>query len=91
MSEEKQNQRGPENFITKKFFSNRVTLPKNQRVAPGNKTYASAAKYGENIMVIGDNHLKRMKQNLFNNVFENAKKFIKYFGGTKSEHMKHYV
>ena len=42
-------------------------------------------------MVIGNSHLKRIKRNLFNNSFDNAKSFIKYFGGAKTEHIKHYV
>ena len=42
-------------------------------------------------MVIGDSHLKRIKRNLFSNVFDNARDFIKLFDGAKTEHMKHYV
>ena len=42
-------------------------------------------------MVIGDSYLKRIKRNLFKNSFDNAKSFIKSFGGAKTKHMKHYV
>ena len=80
-----------DNCITEKYLNNHVTLRKNQRVVPGNKTYSSARKYAKKIVVIGDSHLKRIKRNLFNNSFDNAKSFIKPFGGAKTEHMKHYV
>ena len=84
--EGKKNQIRPDNCITEKYLNNHVTLRKNHRVVPGNKT-----KYGKKIMVIGDSHLNRIKRNLFNNSFDNAKSFIKSFGGAKTEHMKHYV
>ena len=42
-------------------------------------------------MVIGDSHLKRIKRNHFKNSFDDAKSFIKLFGGRKTEHIKHYV
>ena len=42
-------------------------------------------------MVIGYSHLKRIKWNLFKNSFDNAKSFIKSFGRTKTEHMKHVI
>ena len=87
----KQNQRRPDNCITKKYLNNQVTLRKKERVVQGNKTYASATKYGKNIVVIGDSHLKRIKPNLFKNSFDNAKSFIKSFGGAKAKHMKHYI
>ena len=75
--EVKKNQRRPDNCITGKYLNNHVTLRKNQRVVPGNKTYASVTKYGKKIVVIGDSHLKRIKRNLFKNSFDNAKSFIK--------------
>ena len=85
----KQNQRRPDNCITENYLNNHVTLRKNQSAVPENKTYASATKYGKNIVVIGDSHLKRIKRNLFKNSFDNAKSFIKSFAGAKTEHMKH--
>ena len=42
-------------------------------------------------MVTGDSHLKRIKQNIFENSFDNARSIIKSFGGAKTEHMKNYV
>ena len=88
--EGKKNQRRLENCITEKYLNNHVTLRKNQRVVPGNKTYASATKYGRKIMVIDYSHLKRIKRNPFNNSFNNALGFIKSFGGAKTEHTKHF-
>ena len=72
-------------------MNNHVTLRKNQRAVPQNKTYASATKYGKNIVVIGDSHLKRIKPNLFKNCLDNTKSFIKSFGGAKTEYMKHFI
>ena len=65
-------------------MNSRVTLRKSQRVVPENKTYASATKYTKKIVVIGDSHLKRIKQNLFKNSFDDDKSFI-------TLNMKHYV
>ena len=42
-------------------------------------------------MIIGDSRLKKIKRNLFNNPFNNAKNFIKPFGEEQTEHMKYYV
>ena len=33
-----------------------------QRVVPGNRTYASATKYGKKAVVIGDSHLRRINR-----------------------------
>ena len=87
----KKNQRRSDKCITEKYLNNHVTLRKNQRVVPGNTTYASATKYGKKIVAIGDSHLKRIKRSLFKNSFDNAKSSIKSFGGAKTKHMKHYV
>ena len=61
-------------------------------MVPGNKTYASATKYGKKIVVIGDSHLKRIKRNLFKNLKTLLiMSFIKPFDGAKTEHIKHCV
>ena len=66
-------------------MNNHVTLRKNQRVVPGNKAYTGPTKYGMKIVVIGDSHLERIKQNLFKNFLDNAKSFIKSFAEAKAE------
>ena len=84
-------QRRPDNCITENYLNSHVTLRKNQKVVPGNKTYASATKYSKKIVIIGDSHLKRIKRKLFKISFDNAKSFIKSFGRAKTKHMKHYL
>ena len=89
--EGKKNQKRTDNCITEKYLINHVTLRKNQRVVPRNKTYSSVTKYDTKIVVIGGSHLKRIKRNFLKNYFDNAKSFLKSFGGAITEHLKHYV
>ena len=42
-------------------------------------------------MVIGDIHIKRIKQNLINNSFETAKSYVKLFSPAKAPDLKHYI
>ena len=37
-----------------------------QKIAPGNRTYASATKYGKKTIAIGDSHRRRINRKLFN-------------------------
>ena len=88
---ELQKERRPNICTTENYLNNQVDLRQNPRVVPGNRTYASATKYGKKVMVLGDSHTKRIKRNLFNNSFDNAKTYIKSFSGARTNDMKHYA
>ena len=62
-----------------------------QKVVPGNRTYASAAKYGKKAVVIGDSHLRRINRRLFNDSLPNCKGNIKFFSGAKTLDLEHYI
>ena len=62
-----------------------------QKVVPGNRTYASATKYGKKAIVIGDSHLKRINRKLFNDSLPNCKGQIKYFSGANAFDLEHYI
>ena len=57
----------------------------------GNWSYASATKYGKKAIVIGDSHLRRINRKLFNDSLPYCKGNIKYFSGTKSVELEHYI
>lgn len=85
-----ENQRRPDVCITEKYIQNQVEI-RTPKIVPGNRTYASTTKYGKKIMVVGDSHIKRIKRNLFNDSFDNAKSYIKSFSGAKIDDMKYYI
>ena len=78
----------------KKNVANRYNLNKrrqqNQKITPGKKSYASATKYGKEIMLVGDSQLRGIRRNVFNNSFDKVKRYIKPFGGAKKD-MKHFI
>ena len=83
--------RRPDVCTTEKYLENSKDLRQRKRTVPGPRSYASATKYGKKVMVVGDSHIKRIKRNLFNNSFENARSYLKSFSGAKTEDMKHYI
>ena len=88
---EKPTQRRPNVCTTEKYLENSKDLHQPKRTVPGPRSYASATKYGKKVMVVGDSHVKRIRRNLFNNSFENARSYLKSFSGAKTEDMKHYI
>ena len=63
----------------------------NIKIAPGNSTYASMTKYGKKLCIIGDSHIKRVRRNVFNNLTENGKPYLKSFRGAKVQHLHHFI
>ena len=62
-----------------------------QKIAPGNETYVSATNYGEGAIVFGDSHLRRIVRKLFNESLPNCRGSFKYFSGTKTLDLEHYM
>ena len=56
--------------------NNNCDMNNSQRVVPGNRTYASATKYGKKAVVIGSSHLRRINRRLFNNALPNCKALL---------------
>ena len=41
--------------------------------------------------MIGDSHIRRVKRDKLQNLFDNVKPFVKYFSGTKTHDLQHYI
>ena len=61
------------------------------RVVPGNNTYAGTLREGKKILMIGVSHIRRVKTDKLQNSFDNAKSFVRYFSGAKTEDLHHYI
>ena len=46
---------------------------------------------GKKILMIGDSHIRRVKRDKLQNSFDNAKSFVRYFSGAKTEDLHHYI
>ena len=77
----------PEVCITENYIQQENRIP----LRPGNRTFASATKYGKKILVTGDSHIKRVKRNIFNNSITNGKSYLKSFSGANAKHLGHYI
>ena len=73
------------------IYNNNCDMNNSQRVVPGNRTYASATKYGKKTVLIGDSHLRRINRRLFNDALPNCKGTIKYLSGAKTLDLEHYM
>ena len=71
-----------------KYNKNDYVHPK---VVPGNRTYASAIKYGKKVVVIGDSHLQRINRKLFNDSLPNCRGNIRYFRGANTAQLEDYI
>ena len=59
------------------------------KVVLGNKTYAGTLKEGTKNLIIGDNHIRRVKRDKLQNSSDNTKSFAGYFSGAKTEDLHH--
>ena len=58
---------------------------------PGNRGYASIIKNGRKVLVVGDSHVKRIRRNDFNKDLKNGKAIFRYFSGTNTKQLDHYI
>ena len=68
----------------------KVVTPR-KNIVPGNRSYASATKYGKKVLVIGDSHLRNIKRDIFSDSLLECKSYIKCFGGGTVEELSYYV
>ena len=61
------------------------------KVEPGNSTYAGTLREGKKILMIGDSHIRRVKRDKLLNSFDNAKYFVRYFSGAKTENLHYHI
>lgn len=84
-SNQVQNRR-PNVCITENYIQNF-----NPPTIPGNSSYATRAKIGKKIFVVGDSHIKRMKRLDFNKKLNSGKAFFKTFSGANTKQLSHYI
>ena len=82
--------RRPNISTTERCIQTQQQLQKS-KVIPGNNTYAGTLREGKNILMIGDSHIGRVKGNKLQNSLDNAKSFVRYFSGAKTEDLHHYI
>ena len=74
---------------TERYIQTQHQLQKS-KVVPGNNTYAGTLREGKKILMIGDSHIRRVKRDKLQNSFDNAKSFVRYLNGAKTEDLHHY-
>ena len=57
----------------------------------GNSDCASIIKNGRLVLVVGDNHVKRIRRNDFNKELKNSKAIFRSFSGAKTKQFDHYI
>ena len=58
---------------------------------PGNSSYASTARAGRKIFIVGDSHIRRVRRNDFNNELKYGKAFFRSFSGANVKQLNHYL
>ena len=82
--------RRPNICTTERYIQAQQQLQKS-KVVPGNNKYAGTLREGKKILMIGDSHIRRVKRDKLQNSFGNAKSFVRYFSGAKTEDLHHYI
>ena len=59
--------------------------------APGNSEYASIAKHGRKVLIVGDSHVRRIRRNDFNKDLKNGKVIFRSFSGANTKQLNHYI
>ena len=55
------------------------------------KKHAGTLREGKKILIIGYSHIQRVQRDKLQNSFDNAKSFVRYFSGAKTEDLHHYI
>ena len=82
--------RRPDICTTERYIQTQHQLQKS-KVVSGNNTYAETLREGKKILMIGDSHIQRVKRDKLQNSFDNAKSFVRYFSGAKTQDLHHYI
>ena len=82
--------RRPNICTTERYIQTQHQLQKS-KVVPGNNTYAGTLREGKKILMIGYSHIRRVKRDKIQNSFDNAKSFVWYFSGAKTQNLHHYI
>ena len=80
----------PEAYITNNQYEEPL-LQRKVRIVPGRITYLEATKFGKKICVIGDSHLNRIKDNIFQKSVNGGKTYFHVFRGATSKRLNHYI
>ena len=82
--------RRPNICSTERYIQTQKQLQKS-KVVLGNNTYAGTLREDKKILIKGDSHIRRVKRDKLQNLFDNAKSFVRYFSGAKMEYLHHYI
>ena len=82
--------RRPNISTTERYIQRQQQLLKS-RVVPGNNTYAGTLREGKKILMKVVSHIRRVKRDKLQNSFDNAKSFVRYFSGAKTEDLHDYI
>ena len=80
----------PEAYITNNQYEEPL-VQKKAHIVPGRRTYSEATKFGKKICVIGDSHLNRIKDNIFQKSVNGGKTYFHVFRGATSKRLNHYI
>ena len=80
----------PNICTTEKYIQTQQQLQKS-KVVPRNKTYTGTLRESKKSLMIGDSHIRKVKRDKLQNSFDNAKSFVRYFSGAKTEDLHHYI
>ena len=59
--------------------------------APGNIEYASIAKHGRKVLIVGDSHVRCIRRNDCNKELKNEKAIFRSFSGANTKQLNHYI
>ena len=78
--------RRPDICVTENYIKNFTPV-----TIPGSSNYASISKNGRKILVVGDNHVKRIRRSILTTNLEMAKLYFRSFSGATSKQLDHFI